>query len=160
MFAVCMYLSNPLPHAVIVEAESAVFNLEWSTNENCLLLSWTETGGFPRNSIEVKELKCRDQYKLYLTTSYQPASGKCIDMNVPSHKNKQEHIFLSYISVLYCPIFLRLWTYIVRYIWAWGCMTNCKSFNSETGFDHCKSKLLYSEAYWLVDYHQVMMRKE
>ena len=87
-------------HAVIVEAESTVFNLEWSTNENCLLLSWTETGGFPRNSIEVKELKCRDQYKLYLTTSYQPASGRCIDMNVPCHKNKQKHIFLSYI-VLY-----------------------------------------------------------
>ena len=63
-------------HAVIAEAESAVFNLEWSTNKNRLLLSWTETGGFPRNSIEVKELKCRDQYKLYLTTSYQPANGR------------------------------------------------------------------------------------
>ena len=88
-------------HVVIAEAESAVFDLEWSTNKNRLLLSWAETGGFPRNSIEVKELKCRDQYKLYLTTSYQPASGRCIDMNMSCHKTQTK----THLSFLYfCAI--------------------------------------------------------
>lgn len=58
-----------------LETVAADLNLEWSLTKNRLLLTANEAGGFPRG-LALKELMCKDQYKLTLTTTYRPVNGK------------------------------------------------------------------------------------